>query len=105
MTVIPFQKEVDFNYGKVSRVSPLIRRVIAQNPSAFTLHGTGTYIIGSGNVAVIDPGPDDNQHLSALLKAVELERVTHIFVTHTHRDHSPLAATLSKVTGAPIFER
>lgn len=103
MSNIPFQKKVDFKYGEAAKVSPLIRRVIARNGGAFTLHGTGTYIIGSGKVAVIDPGPDDEEHLSAIFKAVQGEEITHIFVTHTHRDHSPLAAPLSRATGAPIL--
>jgi glyoxylase-like metal-dependent hydrolase (beta-lactamase superfamily II) len=87
---IPFVKDLDFAYGTVSGLSPLVRRVIAQNPSAFTFHGTGTYIVGRGQVAVIDPGPDDPAHIASILSVLEdRETVSHILITHTHRDHSP----------------
>ncbi len=101
----PFIKTLDFNYGAAARLSPLVRRVVAQNPSAFTFHGTGTYIIGQsgGGQAVIDPGPADPVHLQALLTALEGEKVSHILITHTHRDHSPLAAELQRRTGAPTY--
>ncbi len=100
---IPFVRELDFEYGRVDQVSPLIRRVVANNPSAFTYYGTGTYIVGRGEVAVIDPGPLLHDHVEALLAAVAGERVTHILVTHTHSDHSPAAAPLQKATGAPTY--
>ncbi len=100
--MIPFVREFDFRYGEPDRVSPLIRRVIAENPGPFTFMGTGTYIVGSGEVAVIDPGPDDSAHLAALERALERDRVTAILVTHTHLDHSPLAAPLARLTGAPV---
>jgi glyoxylase-like metal-dependent hydrolase (beta-lactamase superfamily II) len=103
MSAIPFKRDVEFEYGAVSQVSPLIRRVIAHNPGSFTLHGTGTYIVGHGNVAVIDPGPDDPDHLAAIQAAIAGETVSHIVVTHTHRDHSPLAAPLKAATGAPVW--
>jgi len=103
MAQIPFDRELAFDYGRADQVTPLIRRVVARNPSAFTLHGTGTYIVGRGNVAVIDPGPDDDAHLEALLAAVDGESVSHIVVTHTHRDHSPLARPLQDKTGAPVW--
>jgi glyoxylase-like metal-dependent hydrolase (beta-lactamase superfamily II) len=77
--------------------------VIAHNPSPFTFYGTGTYIVGRGSVAVIDPGPADEAHLQAILDAVRGETVSHIVVTHTHRDHSPLARPLQEKTGAPIW--
>ena len=101
MSAIPFNRDLDFEYGKVDQVSPLIRRVVAQNPGPFTLHGTGTYIVGNGNVAVIDPGPDDAAHIKAILAATAGETISDIVVTHTHRDHSPGAAPLKKATGAP----
>jgi glyoxylase-like metal-dependent hydrolase (beta-lactamase superfamily II) len=88
--------------GIVERAHPLVRRVLAGNPSAFTFTGTQTYIVGSGEVAVIDPGPDDPDHLEALLRAVEGERVAAILCTHTHRDHSPASRALAAATGAPI---
>lgn len=101
---IPFIKDLQFDYGAAQRLSPLVRRVIARNPSAFTFHGTGTYILGGGSsVAVIDPGPDDPQHIAALLAALGGADVSHILITHTHRDHSPGAAPLQKATGAPTY--
>jgi len=103
MANIPFKKDVTFEYGVVDQISPMIRRVIAPNPSSFTLHGTGTYIIGQGQVGVIDPGPDDPVHIQAILDAVKGETVSHIIITHTHRDHSPGAAPLKAETDAEIW--
>lgn len=100
---IAFDKNLEFTYGVASELSPLIRRVVAKNPSAFTLHGTGTYIIGKGSVAVIDPGPLDDVHVAAILKATEGETISHILVTHTHHDHSPAAAPLQNHTGAKTY--
>lgn len=100
---IPYVRDFDFVYGRSDVVSPGIRRVIAENPGPFTYRGTGTYIVGHGEVAVIDPGPVLDAHLAAILHAVVGERVTAIVVTHDHADHSPLAARLSKLTGAPVF--
>jgi glyoxylase-like metal-dependent hydrolase (beta-lactamase superfamily II) len=88
-------------YGRVDQVSPTIRRVVAENPSKFTYRGTGTYIVGSGDVVVIDPGPALDSHRDALAVALRGERVRAILVTHCHADHSPLAAWLSAETGAP----
>ncbi|MCR5878786.1 MBL fold metallo-hydrolase [Phenylobacterium sp. J367] len=101
--MIPYVREIDFAYGRCDQVSPLIRRVIANNPSPFTYVGTGTYIVGRDEVAVIDPGPDDPAHLEAILAAIPGERVTHIVITHHHSDHSPLARALQARTGAPIY--
>jgi glyoxylase-like metal-dependent hydrolase (beta-lactamase superfamily II) len=103
--MIPFVRDIVFEYGAVDHVSPLIRRVVANNPGPFTFKGTGTYIVGRGEVAVIDPGPDMADHLDALLKAVAGERVTHILTTHTHMDHSPLSPALARETGAVIYGR
>jgi glyoxylase-like metal-dependent hydrolase (beta-lactamase superfamily II) len=103
MTDLFLNRELEFEYGEVAELSPLIRRVVARNPSAFTLYGTGTYIVGRGSVAVIDPGPDDEAHVAALLAALEGETVSHIVVTHTHRDHSPAAAALKAATGAQTY--
>ena len=89
-------------YGVSQRLSPLVRRVLAHNPSAFTFTGTGTYIVGNGTVAVIDPGPNDAHHLAALDAALDGETVSHIVVTHTHRDHSPAAVSLKARTGAEV---
>jgi glyoxylase-like metal-dependent hydrolase (beta-lactamase superfamily II) len=101
--MIPYVRDLQFEYGACDQVSPLIRRVVANNPGPFTFKGTGTYIVGSGEVAVIDPGPDLPDHLAAILKAVEGERVTHILITHHHSDHSPLAGPLKAATGAVIY--
>jgi glyoxylase-like metal-dependent hydrolase (beta-lactamase superfamily II) len=101
--MIPFVRWSEVRYGRSEQVSPLIRRVIANNPGPFTYTGTGTYIVGRGEVAVIDPGPPDPLHLDALLAATEGERVTTILVTHTHADHSPLARPLAERTGARIW--
>jgi glyoxylase-like metal-dependent hydrolase (beta-lactamase superfamily II) len=89
------------DYGAVVELSPLVRRVLARNPGPFTERGTATFIVGRGRVAVIDPGPDDPAHVEALLGALGGETVTHILVTHTHRDHSPATAALQAATGAP----
>lgn len=91
---IPFKRELSFEYGRVDRLAPNVRRVIANNPSVFTLHGTGTYILGEGEVAVIDPGPKDAAHIEAILNATRGETITHVLVTHTHNDHSPGCALL-----------
>jgi glyoxylase-like metal-dependent hydrolase (beta-lactamase superfamily II) len=101
--MIPYVRELDFEYGRVDQVSPLIRRLIADNPGPFTYLGTGTYIVGRGEVAVIDPGPDLPEHLEAILAAVAGERVTAIVVTHHHSDHSPLARPLKALTGATVY--
>lgn len=100
---IPFVREMAFDYEQAQAVSPLIRRLVANNPGPFTYFGTGVYIVGRGDVAVIDPGPDTPGHLDALLRAVEGERVTHIFVTHRHMDHSPAAHPLAARTGARVY--
>ncbi|MDE1173320.1 MAG: MBL fold metallo-hydrolase [Parvibaculaceae bacterium] len=100
---VPYVREIEFEYGRADRLTPLIRRVIANNPGGFTYTGTGTYIVGNGNVAVIDPGPMLDAHLDAILKAVEGETVSHILITHTHADHSPLAAPLKALTGAKTY--
>lgn len=101
--MIPFVRDLKFEYGACDQVSPLIRRVIANNPGPFTYFGTGTYIVGRGEVAVIDPGPAQDEHLEAILAATAGETITHILVTHHHLDHSPLAAPLKARTGATIY--
>ncbi|MEQ8440749.1 MAG: MBL fold metallo-hydrolase [Alphaproteobacteria bacterium] len=98
-----FDRSFEPRYGECVILRPTVRRIVARNPNAFTFHGTGTYILGQGDVAVIDPGPDDPAHLDAILSALIGETVTAILVTHTHRDHSPLAAALKAATGAPTY--
>ena len=98
---VPFDTDFSVEHGRVEQVSPLIRRIVAPNPGRFTFTGTGTYIVGRGEVAVIDPGPLIDDHVNALEAALEGERVTHILITHTHGDHSPAAAPLRARTGAP----
>ena len=87
----------------VQQLSPLVRRLVSPNPSPFTFTGTCGYIVGTGKVAFIDPGPENPAHVETILKALKGETLTHIVVTHTHRDHSPNARVLKAATGAPIF--
>ena len=101
--MIPYVRDIEFEYGACDQVSPMIRRVVANNPGPFTFKGTGTYIVGKGEVAVIDPGPDMADHLQAILEATHGERISHILVTHHHADHSPLARPLAAATGAVIY--
>ncbi|NOX49505.1 MAG: MBL fold metallo-hydrolase [Gammaproteobacteria bacterium] len=100
---IPFRRELKFSYGQAEQIAPGIRRVIANNPSPFTLYGTGTYILGTGEVAVIDPGPADSEHIQAILNALEGERISHVLVTHTHMDHSPGCRILKEHCDAPTY--
>lgn len=102
MAVLEFDRDFDAVAGVAQRLSPLVRRVLCDNPGPFTFKGTSTFIVGHGKVAVIDPGPLDEAHLAALLDAVRGETVSHILVTHTHMDHSPLAASLKAATGALV---
>ena len=97
---IPFNRDFPLKPGVVEEARPGVRRVLCNNPSPFTFTGTVSYIVGKGNVAIIDPGPDDEAHAKALLDAVRGETVTHILVTHTHRDHSPNTARIKAATGA-----
>nr|WP_316627948.1 MBL fold metallo-hydrolase [uncultured Brevundimonas sp.] len=105
--MIPYVRQFDFAYGRSDQVSPLVQRVVADNPGPFTFTGTGTYIVGrpeaGSAVAVIDPGPMDLTHLEALKAATAGRRVSHVLVTHTHRDHAPLAKPFAEVTGASIL--
>ncbi len=103
-TKIPFIYQYDFEYGALEQVSPLVRRIVAKNPSAFTFRGTGTYVIGHGDsVAVIDPGPLLPAHIDALKETLAGETITHILITHTHMDHSPAAAPLKLHWGAKTY--
>ena len=100
---IPFDKSFSLEPDQVQEVASGVRAIVADNPSPFTFKGTISYIVGRGQVAIIDPGPDDIVHVAALLDAVRDETLTHIFVTHTHRDHSPAAAKIKDATGAKVL--
>src|SRR5689334_11092925 len=100
---IPFDKDLKLAPDTVDEPMPGIRRIMANNPGPFTFKGTVSYIIGRGKVAIVDPGPDDAAHIGALLDSVRNETVTHIFVTHTHRDHSPAVPAIKAATGARVY--
>jgi len=100
---LTFDKSFDLVPGRAEEVMPGVRRIVADNPGPFTFKGTLTYIVGRGKVAIIDPGPEDENHVRAVLDAVRGETVTHIFVTHTHRDHSPATPAIKAATGATVY--
>jgi glyoxylase-like metal-dependent hydrolase (beta-lactamase superfamily II) len=100
---IPFDRSFNAPYGVFLPVAPRIARVLAPNPGPFTFKGTGVYIVGRHDVVVIDPGPDIPAHIDALKGALENRRVSHILITHTHRDHSPAAAALKAFCGAKTY--
>jgi glyoxylase-like metal-dependent hydrolase (beta-lactamase superfamily II) len=100
---VPFNRNFPLKPGTVEEVRPGVRRVLCDNPSPFTFTGTVSYILGRGKVAIIDPGPDNEAHAKTLLDAVRGETVTHILVTHTHRDHSPNTARIKRATGATVY--
>jgi glyoxylase-like metal-dependent hydrolase (beta-lactamase superfamily II) len=100
---IPFIRSFESPYESDVAVTPLIHRLLANNPGPFTFKGTGVYIVGGKDVAVIDPGPDDPAHVEALKRALEGRNVTHILVTHTHNDHSPAARALKEWSGAKTY--
>ena len=102
-TKIPYRRELAFEYGQIEQIAPGIRRVIANNPSPFTFYGTGTYILGSDNVAVIDPGPADPAHIQAIVDGLAGETISHVLITHTHMDHSPGCALLKEHSDAPTL--
>jgi len=100
---IPFDKRFDLQPGRVEEVRPGLRRIMCNNPGPMTFKGTVSYIVGRGQVAIIDPGPLDEPHIAALLDTARGETVTHVLVTHTHRDHSPAAARIKAATGAKTY--
>src|SRR3982074_3083585 len=100
---LPFNRVLPLKPGVAEEVRPGVRRILCNNPSPFTFTGTVRYIIGQGKVAIIDPGPDNEAHAAALLDAVRGETVTHILVTHTHRDHSPNTARIRAAAGGPVY--
>lgn len=100
----PFNKDPAVEHGTPVHIAPNVRRITCRNPSAYTFTGTQTYLVGEGDVALIDPGPEDAEHLDAVLRALAPdERITDIIVTHSHRDHSPGARVLAERTGAPVW--
>ncbi|MEM7258789.1 MAG: MBL fold metallo-hydrolase [Pseudomonadota bacterium] len=103
MVTLPHNNRPEFEYGVADQLSASVRRVICNNPGPFTFTGTGTYLIGHGEVAVIDPGPADQTHIDALLHTTRGEEITHILVTHTHVDHSPGCALLQQHCGAKTY--
>ncbi len=100
---IPFLRDDSAEVGVVQQVAPGVRRILCGNPGPFTWRGTNSWIIGRGRVAVLDPGPADAAQCAAILRATAGEAITHILVSHTHRDHSPGVAALAAATGAPTF--
>ena len=99
---IPFDRTLAAHAGEIEILSPGVRRIVANNAGPFTFTGTCTYVVGRGEVAVIDPGPADPSHVATLIEGLSGETVRHILVTHTHRDHAPAAALLKAATGAEI---
>ena len=103
-TALHFYQSLPPVYGVAQRLSPRIERLLAHNPSPFTFRGTGVYLVGDDRqVAVIDPGPNQPEHIAALTAAIGNRQVTDILITHTHRDHSPAAAPLKQATGAKTY--
>jgi len=100
LSPMEFDTRFEPAYGSPVEVAPIVRRLTVNNPSPFTFYGTNTYLVGSGSLAVVDPGPEDDAHFEALMRAIAGRPVSHIVVSHTHRDHSPLAARLKDATGA-----
>lgn len=102
---MPLNFDLSFepSYGEPVPIVPKVARVTAKNPGPFTFHGTNSYLVGERELAIIDPGPENDEHFDALVHAIGGRPVTHILVSHTHRDHSPLAARLSQATGAPVY--
>lgn len=104
MTDLSFRSDFEPRYGEAVNIAPLVQRLTAPNGGAFTFHGTNTYLIGGKEVAVIDPGPHDaGDHYRDMMRALKGRTVSHVIVTHTHVDHSPLAMKLSRETGAPVY--
>ena len=103
MASIPFVRDLEFKYGEVAQLTPLIQRVIAENPGPFTYTGTGVYIIGGDHCAIIDPGPNIPVHLDALKRTLEGRKLECVLVSHSHMDHSPLAHPVAEWAGCKVF--
>ncbi|MGH6750276.1 MAG: MBL fold metallo-hydrolase, partial [Methyloceanibacter sp.] len=99
---LAFNRSVDVDYGVAVEVAPGVRRIVANNPGPYTFLGTNSYVVGTGQVAIIDPGPADKTHLQALAAAIKGERLTHILITHSHRDHCDGARALQTLAGGEI---
>ena len=100
---LAFNRNVDVDYGVAEEVAPGVRRIVANNPGPYTFLGSNTYLVGRGEVAVIDPGPADERHLSAIAAATRGERITHILITHSHRDHCDGARGLQALLGGQVL--
>src|SRR5262245_43081620 len=100
---LALHRHFDAHYGVAEDVAPGVRRIVANNPSPYTFLGTNTYLVGSGNVAVVDPGPNDPRHVQAIAEATKGERITHILITHSHRDHCAGAKPLQAELGGEIL--
>ncbi|MGE5261412.1 MAG: MBL fold metallo-hydrolase [Actinomycetota bacterium] len=99
---LAFNRNIDVDYGVPEEVAPGIRRVVANNPGPYTFLGTNTYLVGTGQVAIVDPGPDDKAHREAIARAIKGERLTHILISHSHRDHCDGARALQTMLGGEI---
>lgn len=99
---LEFNTDFSPSYGLPVKIAPGVARLTVNNPGPFTFHGTNCYIVGQDTLAIVDPGPEDDSQFEALRSAIAGRPVSHIFVTHTHRDHSPLAARLKAETGAQV---
>ena len=102
---IPFKKTMEFAYGEPRELAPGIVRLVANNPSPFTFHGTNTYLVGTTELALIDPGPEDEAHLDAIMRTAAGRPITHILITHTHRDHTDGLERLRAATDAKVCAR
>ena len=100
---IPFHLEMEFTYGEPREIWSGVRRIVASNQGPLTHNGTNTYIVGKKEVALIDPGPEDSTHVKAILDAIEGETISHILLTHTHKDHSGALRELKEKTGAQVY--
>lgn len=102
-TDLNLKTEMEFTYGVPSPMAPGVARIVANNASKLTFKGTNTYVVGSTSLAVIDPGPENSQHTRAILEAAQGRPISHIVITHAHRDHVEGVARLKAKTGAKVF--
>jgi glyoxylase-like metal-dependent hydrolase (beta-lactamase superfamily II) len=100
---LAFNRSADFPVGVAEQVAPQVRRIVANNPGPLTFTGTNTYLVGEGDVALIDPGPDDRAHIDAVAQATRGEKISHILITHAHRDHTEAWRRFKALTGAPVM--